>query len=357
MDSLTPDRILNHIEGMPPLPAAIARYLAGEDVATAEVLEAARSVLAPDGVGLGVRPWWDHAIAAAEGARVVARTTGRCAPREAYVAGLFHDVGQLVVLRLAPLAFHRALVRDAAEAPFLARERDICGLDHVRAGEHLLTRWGLPESIRRAAREHHEVEGDAILPVVASVTLGDAWAQWLGYGFDFPPGGLSRRVEEAASAIGLIWGEQLELLAQVDFRIVAAERESTGEVDRPFWPTGDAPPRALWVSVHGSEPTQLGRILLQHRGYDVVHVASTANLEPQEGELVLLDSPWAAPDEVGDLVRELVPDGGAHVALLADPQRGDAVRRIDPETGICGIPRLFTAFDLRWLQSCPVVTA
>lgn len=350
MDMITPDRILSHMERLPPLPAAVGRFLDGGDVSTAEALEGLREVLAPDGVGLGEQPWWNHALAVAEGAAVVARSTARCDARAAYMAGLLHDVGQLVALQLAPAAFHRALVADAAGTPFLAREREICGLDHQRAGEQLLRRWGVPTDICRVAREHHDAEGNQMAPLIAVVTLADAWAQWLGHGFDFPPGGLSLRVEEAASAVGLIWGEQLDLLSKVDFGNVVAERDGEPRL-------ADADPaRALWVSVHGGEPSPLGRLLLQHRGYDVVHVAATAALEPQDGELILIDSPWAEPDEVGELVSELVPAGGSHVALLADAKGGAPVRRRDPASGVCGIPRLFTAFDVRWLQSCPVIT-
>jgi hypothetical protein len=161
-------------------------------------------------------------------------------------------------------------------------------------------------------------------------------------------------VEEAASSAGLIWGEQLDLLTQADHRVVARRREM-GTRPRAF-PENDANAlRALWVSVHGGEPTPLGRVLLEQRGYDVVHVAATDRLEAEGASLVLIDSPWAEPDEVGDLVTALVPDSNAHVALLADLRSGQLNRRRDPVSGICSIPRIFTAFDLRWLQSCPVV--
>ena len=353
MQALDPDRILSFVDTFPGAPRQVCDFLAGEDVRPSELIRAFQSTFSPDGSALGDAPWWDHAVAVAEGAAMVAESTASADQRMAYVAGFLHDVGHLVMVRIAPQAFHQVLARQADGTPFMAVERELCGLDHVRIGEHFARRWGLPEDICSVIREHHEVEGE-ITPLVASVVLADVWAQVLGYGYDFPTGGISFRVEEAASATGLIWGEQLDLLAQADHRVIARRREM-GARPRTF-PQNDANPlRALWVSVHGGEPTPLGRLLLEHRGYDVVHVAATERLEAQGASLVLIDSPWAEPDEVGDLVAALVPDGNAHVALLAEVRSGQLSRRRDPVSGICGIPRMFSAFDLRWLQSCPVV--
>ena len=353
MEALDPDRILSFVDTFPPPPGEVRDFLAGGDVQPSQLIRALRSAFSPDGPTIGDTPWWDHAIAVAEGAAMVAESTESADPRMAYVAGFLHDVGHLVMVRLDPQAFHQVLARQGDGTPFMAIERELCGLDHVRIGEHFARRWGLPDEICAVVRGHHELEGE-ITPLFASVVLADVWAQVLGYGYDFPAGGISFRVDEAALAADLIWSEQIDLLAQADYRVVARRRE-LGATPRPFASKDGGAERALWVSVHGGEPTPLGRMLLQHRGYEVVHVAATERLEAQGASLILIDSPWAEPDEVGDLVTALVPDGHAHVALLAEVGPEQTSRRRDPLSGICGIPRMFTAFDLRWLQSCPAV--
>ncbi|MAG57112.1 MAG: hypothetical protein CMJ83_12535 [Planctomycetes bacterium] len=359
MGTVDPDRILSQMEQLPPLPEAVARFIDGDPSTTerdvARSLMAALSPEGPDTLGHG--PWWGHALATAMGARRIAEETGRTEPREAFVAGLLHDVGHLVLVTLVPAAFRDVLGSQGHDVRFLALERQQCGLDHVRAGIQLIRRWQLPDPIAAAVAQHHVASFENEIPPVttAAIVVADTWAQVLGCGYDFPIWRLSGRTEEAASSLNLLWGDQLRLLESLDREIVDLALEFGVPVSRPsIEAPGLGERAALWVSLHGSEPTPLGTLLLRHRGFRVIHIASTDSIQPREAELVLIDSPWAEPEEVVDLVDEIVPGRRASVALLSDPRPDQCMRRRDTESGICGIPRLFTAFDLRWVESCPV---
>jgi HD-like signal output (HDOD) protein len=67
---------------------------------------------------------------------------------EAFVAGLLHDVGKLIVDDyLDPEPGKRRVS--------LAEEADAVGLDHAELAEYILKQWRLPESIVLAIRDHH----------------------------------------------------------------------------------------------------------------------------------------------------------------------------------------------------------
>lgn len=93
----------------------------------------------------------------------VAARTAELAPKElamdAYVAGLVHDLGRLVLAITRPDVLRE--VRRAApddEATQLDLERVRLGFGHPELGAALLALWGLPCEIVNAVMLHHEAE-------------------------------------------------------------------------------------------------------------------------------------------------------------------------------------------------------
>jgi len=89
------------------------------------------------GVGLACREW----------ARRVRRTV-RFDPEEAFLAGLFHDVGKGVIAVRFPGLYDRHVDTEG--------EREALGFDHAELGGLLLERWEIPGSIGEAVTGHHE---------------------------------------------------------------------------------------------------------------------------------------------------------------------------------------------------------
>ncbi len=102
---------------------------------------------------------WTHSVAVSNCARVIARAEGadRKLQDEAYVSGLLHDVGKLVLR--ANLAEEERRARKLATEkglPEWEAEREVFGADHAAVGGYLLGLWGLPVPVVEAVALHHE---------------------------------------------------------------------------------------------------------------------------------------------------------------------------------------------------------
>lgn len=78
-------------------------------------------------------------------------------PEEAFVAGLLHDVGAVVLAAVKPELNAKIEEECAAtQVPRYLVEREHLGTTHAQLGAHLLGVWGLPDSLVAAACYHHE---------------------------------------------------------------------------------------------------------------------------------------------------------------------------------------------------------
>jgi putative nucleotidyltransferase with HDIG domain len=137
--------------------------------------------------GLAERLLWEHAIAAGCAASVVAGHVGGFAKDEAFVGGLVHDVGKLVMHSEAEKLYQevmRAVYAD--EQTSIQAERETFGFDHAEVGMLVLGKWGLPERLVAAVGGHHEIDkaGDTegAKPMAALLDVADRMALHEGHG-------------------------------------------------------------------------------------------------------------------------------------------------------------------------------
>jgi len=95
---------------------------------------------------------------------------------EAFMAGMLHDLGKLLIATRAPDRFREAkevALRDAV--PLHVAERALFGATHAEAGAVLLAMWGLPDSIVGGVAHHHEPgrSASADLDIIAAVHIAN----------------------------------------------------------------------------------------------------------------------------------------------------------------------------------------
>ncbi len=114
----------------------------------------------PKGGPIGLDAFWDHAVQCAAlsqalcGAIDFAR---RPVPGTAYLAGLLHNFGFLLLGHLFPEQFAH-LNQAIAEQPdrsVLEIERETIGVTHTELGLWLMDSWDMPREVVEAVREHH----------------------------------------------------------------------------------------------------------------------------------------------------------------------------------------------------------
>lgn len=107
--------------------------------------------------GVSVQQLWLDALTVATLARKIAEIEVGTddAAGEAFVAGMLHDGGRLVLASNFPQEYSRAMARVASGESLCDAERAELGVDHGEVGAFLIDRWGLPDRIVEAIAFHH----------------------------------------------------------------------------------------------------------------------------------------------------------------------------------------------------------
>jgi HD-like signal output (HDOD) protein len=95
-----------------------------------------------------------HSTATAILSDQLAQRVGACYPEGAFVAGLFHDLGKLMIAVGLPPEI--AVSAQPSEIGDEARERKLLGVSHADLSALALDRWNLPRPVRVAVAFHHD---------------------------------------------------------------------------------------------------------------------------------------------------------------------------------------------------------
>ena len=100
---------------------------------------------------------WEHSIAVAVCAEQLALKLKLKEAREAFTAGLLHDMGKVVLGTFVEVDDEpiREIVR-SDQLAFNEAERMVLGIDHAEVAAALLEDWQLPPEVVASARYHHE---------------------------------------------------------------------------------------------------------------------------------------------------------------------------------------------------------
>ena len=167
---------------------------------------------------------WANDIAVALISRSLAE---RYAPQQvelAFLAGLMHDVGKLLLLQRIPEEYGKVLQQVEREgADFCLIEAEHFPFTHVEAGQLIAERWNFGPELVTVIRHHHEpFDAPAVTPLIAIVKAADTIAHALGLGH---PKGFARLRNHAEERLPEVWRhfgipeeEQRETLARFQRR-------------------------------------------------------------------------------------------------------------------------------------------
>jgi HD-like signal output (HDOD) protein len=101
--------------------------------------------------------FWRHSLEVAIGSRMIYEAQGINQGEEAFIGGLLHDIGILVLERAFPKQYP-AVWKEAQQGRVLTElEDETWGTDHARVGKFLLEQWHLPQRICDGVGLHHMV--------------------------------------------------------------------------------------------------------------------------------------------------------------------------------------------------------
>jgi HD-like signal output (HDOD) protein len=99
---------------------------------------------------------WAHSVGVAVAARLVARVCGRGVGEEAYIAGLLHDLGLILLDQTLRRHFHKVLDALDPATPTHIVENRILSFDHALLGGFVARKWNFPDQVADAITFHHQ---------------------------------------------------------------------------------------------------------------------------------------------------------------------------------------------------------
>lgn len=105
---------------------------------------------------LDLKYFWRHSLTCATLAKLLAQKTAYGSPEEAYLSGMLHNVGQLVLWLNFPKEYASVVVAERDEAQLIALEEKHLGTTHSEVGAWLVNSWELQSFMSDAVLYHHD---------------------------------------------------------------------------------------------------------------------------------------------------------------------------------------------------------
>jgi HD-like signal output (HDOD) protein len=99
---------------------------------------------------------WSHCVGVGAAARLVARVCGRGVPEEAFISGLLHDLGLILLDQSLRKHFHSVIDALDAATPTHIVETRLLTFDHAVLGGFVARKWNFPEPVVAAITFHHQ---------------------------------------------------------------------------------------------------------------------------------------------------------------------------------------------------------
>ncbi len=172
--------------------------------------------------GLTEQMLWEHSFGAALAARLIASKTKVVNDEEAFLAGLFHDIGKIIMNSLDHDKFQDLMQQCYNDdIPFNEAEKTYFPFTHDEVGAFVIKKWNFPELLTTAVLHHHDFafneHDDAyVVDLTAVVALADSFCKKYGIGERFAKEDLD--LQQTRAAIHLKFDDERMTMLHEAFR-------------------------------------------------------------------------------------------------------------------------------------------
>lgn len=109
--------------------------------------------------GLTEKMLWEHSFGAGLAARIIANKTRLVSEEEAFLGGLFHDIGKIIMNTVDKQQYQDVMQRCYNDGlTFEDAERRVYSYTHSEVGGLVIKKWNFPDMLMRAVLKHHALE-------------------------------------------------------------------------------------------------------------------------------------------------------------------------------------------------------
>lgn len=141
--------------------------------------------------GLAEKLLWEQMIGSAMASRTIAKTTRTADPEDAFIGGLLHDVGKVVLNNEFPEKFAQVMERVYNDSvAFEVAEKDVFEYTQREVGAMVVKKWCFPESLEMLLTHFENVDAISsdrqMYNLVTIITMADRMCQKFGMGWRDP---------------------------------------------------------------------------------------------------------------------------------------------------------------------------
>lgn len=127
-----------------------------------------------------MQDFWHHSLYCGLLAQILSKKSKKANAEPVFIAGLLHDIGQLLMFNQLPEKSHEAillLMEGSEDLETFEAERHVFGFDHMQVGAELIKSWKLSPVLQECVEFHHEPQKAKDFPAeVALINIANAVA-------------------------------------------------------------------------------------------------------------------------------------------------------------------------------------
>ena len=125
-----------------------------------------------------IAAFWRHSISVAVLAKQLAGGSRLVPVEDAFMTGLLHDIGKIIMVRYFGDEFAKVLQKMREDrCSFADAETEVAAIDHVQIGAYLVRKCQLPENVIEAVAGHHyHISSSASSGLVDCIVIANALA-------------------------------------------------------------------------------------------------------------------------------------------------------------------------------------